>query len=34
MCCTRLAENTGRKESPKIAIWVPSHNLVGLYLCN
>jgi len=29
MCCTRLAENTGRK---KIAILAPSHNIVGLYL--
>jgi len=26
----RLAENTGRKKSPKIAIWAPSHNFVGL----
>jgi len=26
MWCTRLAENTGRKKSPKIAIWAPSHN--------
>ena len=34
MCCTRLAENTGRKKSPKIAIWPPSHNFVGLYLRN
>jgi len=34
MCCTRLAENTGRKKSPKIAISAPSHNFVGLYLCN
>jgi len=25
----RLAENTGRKNSPKIAIWAPSHNFVG-----
>ena len=33
-CCTRLAENTGRKKSPKIAIWAPSHNFVGLYLRN
>jgi len=31
-CCTRLAENTGRKNLPKIAIWAPSHNFVGLYL--
>jgi len=29
MCCTRLAEYTGRK---KIAILAPSHNFVGLYL--
>jgi len=34
MCCTRLAENTGRKKSPKIAISAPSHNFVGLYLRN
>jgi len=33
-CCTRLTENTGCKNSPKIAIWAPSHNYVGLYLCN
>jgi len=33
-CCTRLAENTGRKTSPKIAIWAPSHKFVGLYLRN
>jgi len=25
-------ENTGRKKSPKINIWAPSHNFVGLYL--
>jgi len=25
----RLAENSGRKKSPKIAIWAPSHNFVG-----
>ena len=25
-----LAENTGRKNSPKIAIWAPSHKFVGL----
>ena len=31
MCFTRLAGNRGRK---KIAIWAPSHNFVGLYLCN
>jgi len=29
MCCTRLAEITGRKKSPKIAICAPSHNFVG-----
>jgi len=34
MCCSRLAANTGRKKSPKIAIWAPSHNYVGLYLSN
>jgi len=34
MCCTRLAENTGRKNYTKIAIRVPWHNFVGLYLRN
>jgi len=34
MCCKSLAENTGRKKSPKIAIWAPSHNFVGLHLYN
>jgi len=34
MCCTRLVENTGRKNSPKIAIWASSHNFVGLCLRN
>jgi len=34
MCCTRLAENTGRKNYAKIAILAPSHNFVGLYLRN
>jgi len=34
MCCTRLAGNTGRKNNAKIAIWAPSHNFVGLNLCN
>jgi len=34
MCCTRLAENAGPKKSPKIAIWAPSHNFAGLYVCN
>ena len=33
-CCARLAGNTGRKKSPKIAISAPSHNFVGLYLRN
>ena len=28
-CCTRLAENAGRKKSPKIAICAPSYNLSG-----
>jgi len=31
MCCTWLAEKTGRKNDAKIAIWAPSHNFVGLY---
>jgi len=31
MCCTRLAENTGRKKiAKKFAICAPSHNFVGL----
>ena len=34
MCYSRLAANTGRKKSPKIAIWAPSHNCDELYLCN
>jgi len=29
MCCTRLAENTGRKNRQKFAICTPSHNFVG-----
>jgi len=34
-CCTRLAENTGRKKIAKsFAICAPSHNFVGLYLRN
>jgi len=33
-CCTRLAENTGRKKSPKIVIWAPSHKFVGPYIRN
>jgi len=31
-CGTELAENSGPKKSPKIAIWAPSHNFVELYL--
>jgi len=31
-CCTRLAGNTGRTKSIKIAIWAPLHNFVGIYL--
>jgi len=34
MCWKRLAENTGPKNSLKIAIWAPSHNFVGPYLRN
>jgi len=31
VCCTRLAENTGRDKSPKkIAICTLSHNLFGI----
>jgi len=29
MCCTRLAENTARKNCQKFAICAPSHNSVG-----
>jgi len=32
--CTRLAENTERKNSPKFTICGPSYNFVGLYLHN
>jgi len=32
MCCTRLAENTGRKNSPKFVVCAPSHNFVWLYI--
>jgi len=32
MCCTRFAENTGRKMTQKLAIWAPSHKFVALYL--
>jgi len=28
MCCTQLPENTGRKNSQKIAICTPLHNLL------
>jgi len=31
MYCMRLAENTGRKKSPKFAIWVPSYKFVWLW---
>jgi len=34
MCCKRLAEIQDAKKSPKIAIWAPSHNFVGLYFRN
>jgi len=34
MCCTRLAGNTGRKMTQKVAICAPSHNFVGLNLRN
>jgi len=34
MCCTWLAENTGRKKCQKFAICAPLHNFVGLYLSN
>jgi len=27
-------ETQDAKKWPKIAIWAPSHNFVGLYLCN
>jgi len=33
-CCTRLAGNRGHKNHQKFAICAPSHNSVGLYLCN
>jgi len=33
-CCSRLAENTWCKKSPKIAIWAPSHYFVGPYVRN
>jgi len=33
-CCMRLTENTERKKLPKIPIWPPSHNCVGIYLRN
>ena len=31
-CCTRLAENTRRKNRQKFAIWAPLHNLSGYIL--
>jgi len=34
MCCTWLAENTGRKNYAKIAICAPSQKFVGLYRRN
>jgi len=34
MCYTRIRENTGRKNRQKFAIWAPSHNFVGLCLCD
>jgi len=33
-CCTRLAENAGRKNDAKIAFCAPSHKFVELYLHN
>jgi len=33
-CCTRLAEYTERKKSPKFPICAPSRKPVGLYLRN
>ena len=32
MCCTQLAENTGRKNYTKIAICAPSYNFIRLYI--
>jgi len=34
MCCMWLAEIQDAKNGQKFAIWAPSHNFVGLYLCN
>jgi len=34
MCCTRLAENTERKNRQKFAICASSHNVVWLYFRN
>jgi len=36
MCGTRLTENAGPKKVAKNChlVWAPSHNFVGLYLCN
>ena len=33
-CCTRLAEIQDAKNRQKFTISAPSHNFVGLYLCN
>jgi len=30
-CCTRLTENTGRKNRQKFATCAPSYNFIGLY---
>ena len=32
-CCTRLAGNADPKNHQKVAIWAPSHNFVGQYIC-
>jgi len=29
ICCTRFAENTGRKDRQKLAIWASSHNILS-----
>jgi len=29
-----LLKTQDAKKLPKIAIWAPSHNFVGLYICN
>jgi len=33
MCCMRLAENTGQKNTQKISSCLPTHKFVGRYLC-